>query len=251
MHRYRTILATLGDNFLTNLVAYWAFENNVNDALGVHNGTTVGSPTYTTGVNGQSINFGNDNIIRYLSVADSNDFSFTDGVTDLSFSISCWVNFSSFTTTVNPIIMKRNASFSEWQLIYLPATFGTIPANRIGIYLFSENSSNVIVSASNSQPLLNNWINVIATYSGNSNVFGLKLYINGILQNTKNTTGTYLKMPNTISPIYMGQFGTNLTSATFKHKGLLDEVAIWKNRELTASEVTKLYNAGAGKFYPF
>ena len=32
--------------------------------------------------------------------------------------------------------------------------------------------------------------------------------------------------------------------------GNIDEVNLW-NKELTATDVTELYNAGTGKFYPY
>jgi hypothetical protein len=244
---YRTILATLGDNFLTNLVAYWAFENNVNDALGVHNGTTVGSPTYTTGKNNQAIDFGDDTVIRYVDFADSNDFSFTDGVTDLPFSISFWVNFSTFTNN-NFLITKRqgNTNPVEWQIARVNAS------QKIDIFLFSQNSTaNSIAAESNNITTTNTWFHCVVTYNGSSLNTGLNIYING-LNDTANRggAGTYVMMSNTTSIVTMGRARFS-TSANNKHRGLLDEVAIWKNRELTASEVTKLYNAGAGKFYPF
>jgi len=55
-------------------------------------------------------------------------------------------------------------------------------------------------------------------------------------------------MPNGTSDVGLGvpiwAINTDL-----KHRGKLDEIAIWKNRELTSTEVTELYNSGAGKFY--
>jgi hypothetical protein len=248
---YRTLLATLtdaGSDFLTDLVAYYAFQNNVNDSLGVHNGTEIGSPTYTTGINGQGIDFGNDATLRYVDVADSDDFSFTDGTNDLPFSISLWVNFSSFSSTGNWLISKRDNSSirSEWQFIRLSSN------NAIRLNLYSGGAqTNVILVESNSFSTTGSWAHLVATYNGSGNQSGLNLYINGSLNVASRTqTGTYVGMNNTASVVTIGQAKFSVVN-TLKHRGLLDEIAVWKNRELTSTEVTQLYNAGAGKFYPF
>jgi hypothetical protein len=245
MHTYRTILATLGNNFLTNLVAYWAFENNANDSLGVHNGTEVGSPTYTTGKNGQAIDFGNDGTLRYVDVADSNDFSFTDGVTDLPFSISLWVNFTSFSSIGNWILNKRGntSGTDEWQFNYSAST------GRIGFAKYSLNNSQSQQVRSDFTPNFNQWYYITVTDGGTGNVADMRMYVDGVLQTTK-VNNSYVRMPNGSSIVRLGTNSWNLT-INQKHRGLLDEVTIWKNRELTSTEVTKLYNAGAGKFYPF
>jgi hypothetical protein len=247
MHRYRTILATLGDNFLTNLVAYYAFENNANDSVGGKNGTLIGSPTFVSGKNGNAINFGNDATLRYINIADNNDFTFTNGTNDLPFSISMWVNFSSFSTTGNWLINKRGATIGtdEWQIIRLTSS------NSILLTLFNFNTNGNLAGffVLNS---LNTWNNLVFTYSGNSAFSGLKIYLNGLNQSLTNaSTGTYVRMPNGTSIVRAGEPSWSPPPANAKHRGLLDELAIWKNRELTSTEVTELYNAGAGKFYPF
>jgi hypothetical protein len=249
---YRTLLATLtdaGSDFLTNLVAYYAFQNNVNDSLGVHNGTAIGSPTYTTGINGQGIDFGNDATLRYVDVADSDDFSFTDGTNDLPFSISLWVNFSSFSSTGNWLINKRQntTGLQEWQL------YRDSSNNRIilGLASQSDYNSNRIEIQSNAFTTTGAWTHIAVTYNGSSNQSGLNLYINGSLNiNNRSQLGTYVRMNNTTSILRLAQAGFSINTA-LKHRGLLDEIAIWKNRELTSTEVTELYNAGTGKFYPF
>ena len=50
-------------------------------------------------------------------------------------------------------------------------------------------------------------------------------------------------MTNGTQPIRIGQEGWNL-SPKLKHRGLIDELEIWKNRELTATEVLELYTKG-------
>jgi hypothetical protein len=229
-----------GDNLLNNLVGYYPFNSNDNDLSGKgYNGTQVGSPTYGTGKVGNAINFGNDLTAKWVNVPDNNDFSFTNGAADVPFTISLWANFSSFSSSGNFLINKRGATSGtdEWQI----ARFSSI--NSINFTLFSLiNSAYIGINFPFST--LNTWVHIVAAYNGNGSHTGMKLYLNGTLQTTTNASvGTYTRMPN----------GTNLTrignsswfaDSNLKHKGLIDELAIWKNRELTATEVAELYTKG-------
>jgi hypothetical protein len=247
---YRTLLATLGDNFLTNLVAYYAFENNANDSLGINNGSET-RVLYATGINGDARDYSNDNLIRLTEVSDSDDFTFSTTTNDLPFSISLWANFTSFSVNSNYLINKRASTGSgitqEWEF------FRDSSNNKITINLFNQGQGTSFITAlSNDITTTGVWFHIVVTYDGSSNQSGLNIYINGSLNVSSRTqTGTYVRMNNTKSAIRMCQPIFNSTDVSFKHRGLLDEVAVWKNRELTSTEVTELYNAGVGKFYPF
>jgi hypothetical protein len=232
-----------GSNFLTNLVGYYPFNSNANDLSGKgHNGTPAGAPTYGTGKVGNAINFGNDAVLRCVDIADNNDFSFTNGTTDVPFTISLWVNLTSFSSTGNWFINKTSAlndGNAEWQFIFFN--------NRVRFVKFQFNNSSIIqLIETPINPLsFNNWFHFVYTDNGSGSVGSGKIYRNGILftEINQNIGGTYTRMPN----------GTNLTrigmnswtpASNFKHRGLIDELAIWKNRELTATEVAELYTKG-------
>jgi hypothetical protein len=231
-----------GDNFLTNLVGYYPFNSNANDLSGKgYNGTQVGVPTYGTGKVGNAINFGNDAVFRYVDIADNNDFSFTNGTTDVPFTISLWVNLTAYSVTGSWFINKRGATSGtdEWQFVF----FGS--RVQFGKFQFNNNSIVQIIESSLNPFILNTWYHICYTDSGSGAVGSGKLYINGSLNAPINTNsgGTYTRMNN----------GTNLTRigmnswtpvADLKHRGLIDELAIWKNRELTATEVAELYTKG-------
>ena len=229
-----------GVNFLTDLVAYYPLNSNANDVVNGYNGTAISSPTYGTGKVGNAINFGNDAVLRYVNIADNNDFSFTNGTTDVPFTISLWVNFSSFSSIGNWLINKRGATSGtdEWQLFYFQ--------NRLQFAKFQFNNNAIAQQiATTSTPFsLNTWYHICYTDSGSGAVGSGKLYINGVANVAINqNVGTYTRMNN----------GTSLTSIgisswspvhPLKHRGLIDELAIWKNRELTATEVLELYTKG-------
>jgi hypothetical protein len=232
-----------GSNFLTDLVGYYPFNSNANDLSGKgYNGTATGSPTYGTGKVGNAINFGNDGVLRCIDIADNNDFSFTNGATDVPFAISMWVNLTAFSTIGNFFINKRgNASGTdEWQFIFAEG--------RVQFWKFQFNNNSIFqnIQSSLNPFLLNTWYHICYTDSGSGAIGSGKLYINGSLNApiNANSGGTYTRMNN----------GTNFTRAGYPswvsppvnthHRGRIDELAIWKNRELTATEVAELYTKG-------
>lgn len=230
-------------NFLTNLVAYYPLNSNVSDFSGNNNnGTQINSPTYTSSKVSYGINFGNDDIMRHFEIVDSDDLSFTDGISDIPFSISMWVNFTSFNTVGNWLINKRGASngTDEWQIIYYQ--------NRLTFYKFNFNNNSIFQQiSSNLSPFsLNTWYHISYTDDGSGVIGSGKLYINGIdvTSLNQNVGGIYSRMNNSNSIVKVGINAWSPLTTGLKHKGLIDEVAIWKNRELTPREVLELYNIG-------
>lgn len=230
-----------GANFLTNLVGYYPFNSNANDSINGYNGTQVGTPTYTSGKVGNAINFGNDNSAKYINIADNNDFSFTNGTTDVPFTISLWVNLTATSTIGSWFISKRGTTSGtdEWQFVFI--------SNRVYFekYQFNNNAITQQIATATGVLPLNTWTHFTYTDNGSGAVGSGKMYRNGVLDTNinQNVGGTYTRMNN----------GTNLTrigmnswvaNVILKHRGLIDELAIWKNRELTATEVLELYTKG-------
>lgn len=238
----------LGTNFLTNLVAYYSFDgSNATDIhTGTHNGTIVGSPTFPSGKNGNCIDLGNNANLNYFTIADSDVFSFTNGITDVPFTISMWVWVDSVSLTGNWFLNKRGATSGtdEWQFI--------LSANAIQFIKFQFNNNGIAQTiATGVNPIsLGSWNHVVYTDSGTGLVGSGQIYVNGSLNVNSNTNsgGIYTRMNNGTFNVVAGINGWSPTQF-LKHRGKLDEIAIWKNRELTSTEVTELYNAGAGKFY--
>ena len=232
-----------GPNLLNNLVGYYPFNSNANDLSGKgYNGTQVGTPTYGTGKVGNAINFGNDAVFRYVDIADNNDFSFTNGTTDVPFTISLWVNLTATSVTGSWFINKTSAlndGNAEWQFVFFQ--------NRVEFYKIQFNNGAIsqrIATNVNILPL-NTWTHFVYTDNGSGSVGSGKMYRNGALDVNinQNVGGTYTRMPNgtNLTRIGVNSWAPNLS---LKHKGLIDELAIWKNRELTATEVAELYTKG-------
>jgi hypothetical protein len=219
-----------GDNFLTNLVAYYAFENNANDSLVVHNGTLVAGG-YTTGINGNAFAITAQNHV--ITVPDTNDFTFANSTSDLPFSFSVWLYTTVYSADGNRFLSKRqHSSAIEWLFLLNGSVFGG--------NLFSLNSSiNVKTISCANTTSLNTWNHFALTFDGINGT----CYINGVAQTTTNSIiGTYSRMQNTSAILRIGSNSTTATNTA--QLGRIDELAIWKNRELTATEVAELYTKG-------
>ena len=106
--------------------------------------------------------------------------------------------------------------------------------NGIGVQLRSGNAYQYVLSTSNTYND-GQWHNAIFTRNISSG--NLKLYVDGLLQNT--TSGVTSNFNNLTQKTTIG---ADTQSAEF-FSGLIDEVAIW-NTELSASDVTAIYNSG-------
>ena len=242
MSKKFTYYGGVQSSLLPYLTAYWTADNIATDVY-INNlgGAWNSSSHYATGINGEAFDFGSGNQARYVDVADNDLLSFTDGTNDVPFTINMWTYYYSFSGTGNWLFNKRQFSLKdEYQILYYQSV--------VQFWKFSQGATSAVTTVSNIAPSLSTW--EMWTISSDGTKFGDKIYRNGIDVTASNTeTGTYVKMNNTAAIVRMGQGGFT-TSAGFKHKGLIDEVSVFKGTELTPTEITDLYNGGVGKFYP-
>ena len=118
-----------------------------------------------------------DGVNEYVTITDSNSLSFGNSSTDSAFSISAWINMVD-ATSFN-IFSKQDITNDIREYVF--QSDGT---DKLKLFLFYDDSSKSIASATTATvtSLENTWAHVVATYSGNSAVSGINLYINGALQ---------------------------------------------------------------------
>jgi len=212
------------------IAAYHLLSDGVDSKNG-YNGTVGSSVTFSSGA------IFNNTTNSYISVADNNDFSFTNGSgTDKPFSISFFVTFNDLTNQW--IVSKRGGTSGsdEYQLVL----FGS----KIYMQMFSSNNASYIEIVTSNNLNSATLYNIILTYSGNNSHTGLKLYINSVLQSASKTTyGTYTGMVNGTQPVGIGKL---LYNDVLRLNGKLKELNFF-NTELTATEVLLLQNST----YPF
>ena len=228
-------------SLLTSLYAVYKAENNANDSLAAYNGTAVGGLTYTTGKSGNAFTFNGTNAFVRLP---DNAFNSLTG----DFSVSGWVYIPSVYLGGDSIHVIQNMGCDSWftnpygwRFFY----FG----NQLNFQIF--NHTNTYYPLSYTYVFPNTaWTHVAVSRKGST---GSKLYINGSLVASDSNTVNPLFYANDITPtignLYMGTNGSKQNGYFAPNGSKADEVNIW-NKELTSTDVTALYNSGAGKFYP-
>jgi len=248
MSKKFTYYGGIQTSLLPYLTAYWTADNIATDVY-VNNlgGAWNSSSHYATGINAEAFDFGSGNSIRYVEVPDNDLLSFTDGTNDVPFTINMWTYYYSFSSRNNFLINRRDSQSSpniEFQLFY------SAVQSAIAFVKFSQSvNSNRVSTASSIVPSLNTW--EMWTLTSDGSKFGEKIYRNGIdVTGAASEVGAYVKMNNTNSTTKLGQPGYFPTDTRYKHRGMIDELAIFNGTELTQLQVQDLYNGGVGKFYP-
>lgn len=220
-------------------VSFWNFDEssgNPADAVGSNTLTNNNSATFTTGLIGNAAD---------LERGSSQSFSITDAsqtgldiTGDLS--LSSWIKFES-SLAANGTMTWIDKFLTTNQRAY---TIGieTFGGNFIDFSISSDGTgANTTTAQWSWSPSTATWYHVVVSYDASAG--SATLYINGS-QFGSTITGLKTSIFNGTSPFTLGYDGFQYFD------GLLDMVGVW-NVALTSSEVTELYNSGAGVQYPF
>jgi hypothetical protein len=212
------------DRYNNGLVAHWTFDGKhttpttVEDVVGNNDGTTHGVVP-AGGIIGQAMKF--DGVNDNISVLNSSIFN-SFGTNP--FSVAAWVKTTStsFASLVdNKTAGTNNAGYN----LQIAETNGRAYF-RVGTGAGQAQTGNSITNVTDGE-----WHHLVGTRDAS----GLKIYVNGILENQNSNCGTC----NVTSSqnLLFGSYG-----AGGFLDGLLDDVRIY-NRALSANEVAGLYSA--------
>ncbi|MBI4202329.1 MAG: hypothetical protein HY532_04340 [Chloroflexi bacterium] len=171
------------------------------------------------------------NGVNEFSTSPDNDFwSRGDGVTDQPFSLGILINVSQ--KKFMAIFAKNGVGGSEWQ--FYTQSNGLYP----GLIVRDHSAGAWVGRGYNGViPGVNEWSFWVVTYNGSRSASGVKVYYNGAqIDNMNLVNGTYTAMENGTAPVtapsqaFGGQIAGGACGPVFTHK------------ELSASEVTELYN---------
>ncbi len=225
-----------------NRASYPRTGTTATDTIGNITGTIQGStpPPQWENTNGGTFCF--DGVNDRINLGDSDSFSFGNGSTDTPFSLSVWVNMTDATKfrILNKAAGTQASSLKE----YLFSTGGD---DKIIFYLYQDNESSTRIGRKYNGTALTSyegqWIYLVGTYDGSSNVNGIKIYLNGTrIDDLDVITGTYTAMQNTTSDLGLGV----LTGGGYA-EGTIANAHIY-NRALSANEVLHNYNALKSRF---
>ena len=205
---------------ITNLVAYYNLDSSWTDSLATYNATNTGSTITTGGIINSCANLsGSGQYFRSPAPIG------TDGA------ISVWFKFTSFSDSM--VLGLTDVGVSDYLRIR-PFTNTDIQ------FTVKDDNVNAVVPA-----LGTAWHQAIITWSSS---VAWNAYLDGNLVGT----GTGVKNPTIGFTIPFGVLsdGAGIWSTPFYFNGQLDEIGIW-TRFLNATDVSELWNGGAGKTYPF
>lgn len=171
-----------------------------------------------------------DGTDEYMSIPDADVFSLGNGSgTDNAFSISGWFNADSIHT--NYIATKDYSTDREWAFRTVVNQFHFFAFGTGGGYIGRKYTTDLEGGQ---------WYHAVATYDGSKASSGIKLYLNGSrVDDADYAGGTYTAAVNTSEEIRVSALHRNNTYSA----GKVDELSFF-NTELSASDVTAIYNSG-------
>lgn len=219
--------------------SYPGSGTTVSDLIGSNDGALNNGTTFTSDNGGSFIL---DGIDDYISVPDSDIFTFGNNVDDSPFSIESWIK--PVNGTPYRIISKFDNTTREWFLSTNDFD-GTGTGNPYFV-IYSFNSNFIFEYIRTDIPITNNqWHNITATYDGRGGSGarnGMKLYVDGEIQSVSGVaSGTYQAMGNKPTNLDIGRLGTGYAAGSVAVAKLYD-------KELSASEVLQNYNALSSRY---
>lgn len=215
----------VGKDYLDiDLISYYKLDETsgaVIDSHGTNDGENFGATRGVEGVINNSFNFSSDES-DYVNLTDMDEFVASNELT-----ISVWVNMKS-TGSAHILSHRSDDSTRAFQID------NTGSAIRFIVWNSSGTLKQVVTTY---DLVLGEWYHIVGVWNGTN----IMLYINGTMEDIEDQLGTIRDEATNIT------LGTSDQSPVF-WDGLIDEVGIW-NRSLNSTEVSDLYNSGAGITY--
>ncbi|GEM_PF-1824380 len=207
------------------LVAWYKGEGNANDSSGnAYNGTLLGGTTFATGKVGQA--FSLDGVNDQVEVASNIVIDPTN-----TGALAAWVRFNQLPSDAG----RNMAIINKSNLM----SFFDLTAETDNRFRFNVGNGNSVSSTTVVQTGV--WYFVVGAWDAT----GLRMYVNGVLENT-NATQNVVRTPNgqalKIGEGPIGQIGGQF------FRGLIDEAQVY-NRPLSATDVLAIYNAGSAGIF--
>ena len=233
MSYYRALIQQI-DPFLANQVALFPFDNSLINTMNsvTASGTAI---TYGVGINGVANTAVSLNgTTSEINVADLDIYSFGNGSVNVQNSANIWFYYASGAPT-SSLYSKRSGNIGEYELTFI--TGGQFQYLTVANGSFTILARMVVTTNANSFLNVNAW-NMVTILDDGNKTTGCSIYVNGTLCTATTTAGTNSAMSNTATPLYIGRSG-GATPRRFGNR--LDNFRIWKDRQLTGTEITTLY----------
>lgn len=208
--------------YATGLKGYWKFESGATttDSSGSSHPwvPTTAASEFLNGKYGGALSFYPSP--QYYTIANQADFN------PSTLSISFWVNTT--TSTYNGMIFtKYGGDYTGWMVRVAP--------NGKAIFTIGNGPSVNKDASSTSTINDGRWHHVACVFNGTD----LRVYVDGQLDCTPLASGALV---NNTRDVYLGK--ASWYDDNYMH-GIVDDLAYWNGRSLTANEVEAIYNSGA------
>jgi hypothetical protein len=225
---------------LTNLVAYWDFEedensnkvDSINSIVLTAQGTPITRVAGKVGPGPYATYIGNGNSRHYTSP----DSALLSLSADANFTICVWVYPTNFGgAAYQPMVVKGTAVGveSDYALYWHADAFKIDTANG---------TTDTLAMTTGTINTNNQWYFVVARRSSTDGI--LRVCVND--NSNEGTIGSSVTYDGA-GTLYVGKFSTTDTYTPIMY---FDQLMLWK-RYLSNAEITTLYNSGAGRAYPF
>lgn len=225
----------------TSLISYWKLDEASGTRFDELNGcggsgcdlTDNNTVTQATGKLGNAGQFTSANT-EYLSRSDDADLS----TGNIDFTVAAWAYLDTKSANMQ-IVSKYTATGNqrEYALMYEAGS----DRFRFEVDSTGAGALTNVLSNNFGAPSTGTWYFVVAKHDAANDQ--LSISVNA---GTPNTTSTSAGVFDSTSPFFIG----NRSGALGPWNGRIDAVGFWK-RALSASEISCLYNSGAGLEYPF
>ena len=233
-------------SLLDNLAGYWKLDESSgtrDDSLGVnHLAEQDGTISSGTGIINNAADF---ELADARSLARLSGFSALEMDPNSSFTVAAWIKLESTPADVMTWVSKGRLdalAIGTRGFEYALEWWNGGSLFNFGISGAAEFADQVNVAASSFGAVsAGNWYFVVGWYDAVDEM--VRIQVNdGDVDQAAHANGAW----NSGTPFVIGSFGHEIQRCD----GLIDEVGVWK-RVLTSEERTFLYNAGAGRTFPF
>lgn len=217
-----------------NQVAYFPFDNSLINSINGVTATGI-AISYGIGIGGVANTAVSLNgTTSEINVADLDIYSFRSGSVNVQNSANIWFFYASGAPTAS-LYSKRSGNTGEYELTFISG--GQIQYQTAANGNFTTPARTVLTTNANSFLIANAW-NMVTIVDNGNNTTGCTIYVNATLCSATTTAGTSASMSNTTAPLYIGRSGGG-TPRRFGNR--LDNFRIWKDRQLTGTEIANIY----------
>lgn len=227
----------------TLLISYWKLDQssgNAIDSLGLNNLTNINTVTYSPAVINNGANF----VKASQQVLKISDGSQTGLDISGSMTIAGWVKIGTIPVSTSGMFVSK-AQFITSIIDDKSYQFGFDPTPQLFFNVSANGTTYPGGGPVSWSPISNTWYHVGVVYDSLNGT--ATYYVNGSQQGIMQT-GLPNSVWNSTSAFDLGS--SEQTNVDTFLDGSMDEWGIW-NRQLSAGEISQLYNGGIGLSYPF